>query len=277
MKYLLETDGERLVYFLKTRLFGTTGELPLPNCMIHTGRQSEFSIFFGEVAFVHTACRMILAAKSLQRETNSRESRNLNDPVFISELKNHLRETYVPSYSLLDDLTRVVTRCVSASNEKITKKQRSRYKKHAMKNHTNCYMCGVALDFGETDKIRMFTMEHIWPQSFGGNSIEENLLPSCGSCNHNKKKNFPTWAMVNIQSMLTGFEPNGNDLKIDGSVQFALHHFAARRLAESKQISLKRAFLTLRPWTTPRIRDVNDVGDFFNLTNHQSESTYARL
>ena len=50
-------------------------------------------------------------------------------------------------------------------------------------------MCGSSLDF-VNDNDNAFTCEHIWPRSYGGDSIEENLLPSCKSCNSNKKKNF---------------------------------------------------------------------------------------
>jgi hypothetical protein len=271
VNYKLETDGERLVYYLQTRVFGTGSNITLPNHFAFTGRLDGLVELFNEIVVVNTACRMILAGRSLQRESAPRNSRALDDASYVSDLKIYLRDTYLIGFDTIDDLTRVVTRCVAASNEHISETQRKRYKKKAEKSRAYCYMCGVELDYTEQDPVRKFTMEHVWPQSFGGNSIEQNLLPACASCNSNKKKNYASWAMVGVQSLMIGIGPTENELKLEGSYQFALHCYAARKLAERKNISLKMAYLRLDNWESPTVLNQADIGDFFNLSNHKTK------
>ena len=54
--------------------------------------------------------------------------------------------------------------------------------KMAYKN--NCAYCGR--------KPRRLTKDHVIPQSKGGGTTKENIVPACGSCNSKKNRNLPT-------------------------------------------------------------------------------------
>jgi hypothetical protein len=54
----------------------------------------------------------------------------------------------------------------------------------------------------------------------------------------------------------------------EGSYKFSLHYRAAQQLAIEERLTMKKAFLKIGPWTDVRLRDNDDVADFFNLENH---------
>jgi hypothetical protein len=93
------------------------------------------------------------------------------------------------------------------------------------------------------------------------------------SCNTDKKQGLPTWAMSNVQALVIGFPLSSSEAQlVEKSYSFALHCYAARRLATRKKTTLKVAFLKLGPWTNVRARDEDDISDFFNLINHQDNT-----
>ena len=52
---------------------------------------------------------------------------------------------------------------------------------YIVKGYDKCFYCGCEL----TNKNR--TLDHMYPRRWGGISIPENLMPSCKSCNGDKK------------------------------------------------------------------------------------------
>ena len=141
----------------------------------------------------------------------------------------------------------------------------------AKTHHTHCYLCGRILVFSQEDTNAKFTLDHLWPRDFGGDSIEENLLPACKECNSQHKKNYPTWAMTNVHSLLLGFEPSENSLKrVPGSSRYAIHHRHVQNIAIEKQISLKEAYVFAGPSEGVRVIEPLEFGHFFNLANHNS-------
>jgi HNH endonuclease len=61
-----------------------------------------------------------------------------------------------------------------------------------------CYMCGIQLKRSGAGRDRA-TIEHLWPLSLGGESIEHNLIAACQDCNE-KRDNSITWAWGPVQS-----------------------------------------------------------------------------
>lgn len=270
MKYEFVTDGERLAYFLQERVLRNVPWNKLSSNLLNTGRGYELGSFFRELTTVNTACRIIAAGSSLLKETAECPARDATDPTYQKDFRDFLRERLLVSPPLADDLLRFAIRAVRASQEDLTVKERARHKRHARKRHPHCYMCGTALDFSERERYTTFTVEHIWPRRYGGNSVDDNLLPACGACNSHKKQDFATWAMANVQSLVLGLSPTIHERQlVEGTHRFALHYFAARSIATRKNTTLKQAFLVLKPWTEVRIRDDSDLGDFFNLANHR--------
>jgi 5-methylcytosine-specific restriction endonuclease McrA len=61
-----------------------------------------------------------------------------------------------------------------------------------------CYYCGQTVPYKE------LTMDHLVPLTRGGRSTRDNLVPSCKSCNNQKKNMLPLeWEeyleMLNLQ------------------------------------------------------------------------------
>lgn len=55
-----------------------------------------------------------------------------------------------------------------------------------------CYLCDSVLNMNGNEG-RPFSVEHVWPQSMGGDSRLENLLPACTDCN-SKRQHQVSWA-----------------------------------------------------------------------------------
>ena len=105
-----------------------------------------------------------------------------------------------------------------------------------------CYMCGVSLNRrkGQSDT---FTIEHIWPISFGGDTVEENLLPACADCN-SKRGSMLSWAAGPVNS--TFLHANGavpHSLRLSLGLARMLHFAASGR----KPKTLKEAALSCQP------------------------------
>ncbi len=210
----------------------------------------------------------------------------------MADYREYLRVNLHVPQKYIDLIYRQADRALAAVSNDITANEGSKLKRDAQLHHRHCYMCGVNLNFGEREHASIdedpinrvtrerrnahrYTCEHIWPQSYGGDSVEENFLPSCDSCNTSKKMGFATWAMAGVQALTFGFAPSANELeRVEGPYRFAMHYYAARQLAEKRKTTLRKAFLILKPWTDVRVGDLEDTGDFFNLETHQLAGTY---
>lgn len=272
MKYDIKTAGEQLAYFIEDRVLTRAAWNKVSSSLLCTGRSEVLCDFFHAVSITSLTCRIVVAGTSLLKESSSRPARLISDSGFETEFKDFIRDRLSLQQQLSAELFRNAVRAVQSSGHDATAKERTGFKRWAEREHPNCYMCGVPLDFGDEKSHCAFTLDHIWPQRFGGDSIEDNWLPACRSCNNSKKRDFATWAMPDIQSVVLGFDPTDNEYtSVTGSHRFALHQLVAKKLAIRRQLSLKRALLTLGPWEkTPRLVDEDDIGDFFNLAIHRT-------
>ena len=140
-----------------------------------------------------------------------------------------------------------------------------------------CFLCNRQLEMVRGDRATQLPkelralaveFEHIWPRSFGGNTIAANLALACHGCNQ-RKSNFANWAMVDVQSLVLGWNPSDDALKsIAGSRRFALISRSVFRLAHEESLTLKQAHLRIqtRIAAKPKVRRIVDAADFFNLT-----------
>jgi hypothetical protein len=272
MKYAVQTAGEQLAYFVEQRLLSRASWDKIADYLLCTGRSRALCEFFHEITVINLTCRLVTAGTSLLKESNERAARSTSDTSFETEFHDFTRERLYLRPPLSAELIRNAVRAVESALHNASSKERSAFKRWAERAHPFCYMCGVELDFSQQDTFLTFSLDHIWPQRFGGDSIEDNWLPSCRSCNNEKKRSFATWAMPDIQSLVLGFDPTANEYtSVDGSHRFALHQLAAKKLATQRNLSLKRAFMILGPWDkSPRLIDEYDIGDFFNLAIHRS-------
>jgi hypothetical protein len=258
------TAGERLCNFLNRRLLKSDVWGDLEELLSVTGRSAHLVLFFRELAAVTLTGRIVTAGQSL-----SGSFETVDDPGFRKVFTEHLRDVVGIPTRLLDELFRHSLRAVSAAIASTPPSVAKHMRAWAILRHPHCYICGTVLDFDVPELINTYTLEHIWPRAYGGDSVEENFLPACDSCNSKKKRHFATWVMPAVQSLQLGLSPTEQRLgEIEGSYKFSLHYRAAQRVAMEKRITMKSAFLEIGPWTDVRLLDTDDVADFFNLENH---------
>lgn len=127
-----------------------------------------------------------------------------------------------------------------------------------------CYLCGVELDYDPTDLKAhdRFTLDHVWPQAYGGDSSEENLLPACAACNV-RKAHTASWSLYPIQSLIVGTHQHELQL-MPKEMRFAVRARAAQKLTHSG-LSLRESYLELGRPLTPLIVDTAQAVDVFNL------------
>lgn len=168
---------------------------------------------------------------------------------------------------------------VLVSAEQMPKEPSSGLKKLVIKNSSNCcYSCGR--QFGvmyddEPDGLKP-TADHIWPRALGGDTIEDNLLPACGSCN-SAKGHIAAWQMAWMQPIVFADVDEKNGLRsLAKEAKMALHVRAAMIYAQQNGTTLKDAFLAIGPREAP-VRIDNEQGyDFFNLRVHDEAYTDVR-
>jgi hypothetical protein len=262
------TDGERLCNFINNRLLASAQWDALAEALESTGRSPDLLGFYRQMTSVALTCRIVSAGLSFDNAIG------IHEPAFRREYAQLLLEyVRIPS-RLLNETYRFSERATTAALEPLPNSVRRRVEAVA-KRHPYCYICVVALDFSGQPIYNSFTCEHVWPRACGGNSIIENLLPACQSCN-SEKANFATWVMPAIQSLTLGVGPGDDKLqKIHGSFKFAMYYRVAQRFAINNHLTLKEAFLRLGPWQDVRIRDVDDIADIFNLENHDPDRILA--
>jgi hypothetical protein len=233
-------------------------------------RSDEFVELFREILAVNLTCRIVALGRSLAADKLT------TDPVFETEYRRSLLEVIGIPRVVLAEIFRNGVAAVNAAEHDFTPKERGQFRKKSMSRDEKCYMCNGRIDYTDTGRDRdKYTLEHIWPRTAGGDSIEENALPACASCN-GVKTNYATWGMVAVQSLLLGLKPKPQRLEeIDKTYKFALHYRAARKFARSEGCSMKDAFLRLGPWQSPEILDTDDVAHFFNIRNWRPDARLA--
>jgi 5-methylcytosine-specific restriction endonuclease McrA len=245
--------------------------------LIATGRARDFRFFFQEAIALNLTRRLILAAEA------AKESLDPSESGFLSLLSPSVERWGLRNLDHRGQLARLVTASVVAANHRISDTLRRRCLSWAEKHHRGCYMCGEMLNFNLGSGVPThsdITLDHLWPQAYGGDSIEENILPACRSCNSEKKQDYPSWAGCNVHTLNIPAQPSEEALKQVGKhFRFALYNRAAKSLANRNQLTLRQAYIKLGKWTnTPWLIDEDEIGDFFNIANYDPTRTdYGNL
>ena len=115
----------------------------------------------------------------------------------------------------------------------------------------SCFLCGDELDVDAPQKSpKHLTLEHLWPSSMGGDSVEENLLPACVECQKTTKDTL-SWEWANVHNLVLPPEPSADALRsVTKRFKYAKHYFDALTLG-SRHHSLKEAFLQMGPVRDP--------------------------
>jgi hypothetical protein len=262
--YPIVTKGEGLYRYLRTQLDSEGSLYASTRWLAQFNRSLQWCSYIEEFMALNLAGQLIGSGKFLR-------SKFENSAIFESEYRSVLREQMDLDRNSFDRLFRLANDAIDASLEDIADGTRSALTTWAKANHPNCYLCGRTMIFGQQECDLKYTLDHVWPRDFGGDSIAENLLPACKECNGKHKTNYASWAMTNIQSILLGFEPSENKIKrVTGSSRFAIHHRHVQATAVELQLTLKDAYMLVGSSEEIRVIDALEFGHFFNLANHNS-------
>jgi hypothetical protein len=165
----------------------------------------------------------------------------------------------------LNKLASLVFEAVNTSGKKISTRTKNDVRRGL--DSLVCYICGAVVLEKTEDVHSKIEYEHLWPSSYGGESISDNLLPSCPACNR-KKKDLLLWQDTHIHSFILSPAPSVEEWKrIERSQKIAKHRSYIFDLACEKGLSLKEAAVEIGPLdlNSLYVTDDDDAVDFFNF------------
>ena len=179
-----------------------------------------------------------------------------------AEIKQMIVETMVVHYRSASDIYERLIPAIRSSRRRVNNLTRRSVEAFARREMPYCYLCGTELDF-LADDHGAFTLDHVWPRAYGGNSHFENLLGACQSCNRHKSS-APSWAMYPIQSYVAGYDGHGLE-DMPKEMRFAVQARAAKHLANREHLSLREAYIRLGRPGRPVVVNGDTAVDLFNL------------
>lgn len=265
--WIATTSGERLLFaLLRHHSDWQVLSTALESAKVQMARRYDsLTNFFVGASVLHLQQRLIRQAQDVRDLHPFDRSLQAEELLVRAEKVVGLSPaSYSGSFSALIDEILTSAEQLSANLTPGIKKK----VKRAGPNH--CHSCG--LQFGIVppggDKVLVATADHVWPRALGGDSSEDNLLPTCDICN-SKKGHIAAWQMAWIQPIVFADADEINSLKaFPRDLQIALHIRAAMAYAQENGTTLKDAFLTIGPREKLARIDPEQGYDFFNLRVH---------
>lgn len=260
-----KTQGERLFLLLRDELLEASGRRHirwsnLSGLFDQVGGRPEYGDYLRGAAAIHVM-RRLLRFWEVERLVTSQESQ------YVKKVASYVRDEVLSS---LDDedtarLARAVISAEKSCNQRITNSVRSRVVGGRKQIH--CYLCPATLSPNAAQGQPGFlTLEHLWPQSVGGDSVEENLLPACERCQDTTKDTM-SWEWFNIHNVVLPANPSDSAIaSVTRKGHFARHFLEVMRMAKEKHLSLKEAFVAIGPIRQP-VASISNGGPttFFDL------------
>jgi len=226
------------------------------------GRTDDLSEYFVGVSALNILARVVKKAERVRSD----EQETLHQSSLVSYIQKTLGIPHVSGSDAVDRLASLSLKAAADSKRAI----RDAVKNAVLNGQRElaCYICGGLLtksnDALPENKIEY---EHLWPSSFGGNSIPDNLLPACGTCNR-AKGHMMLWQSAHVSSFVLKPSPSEEEWKtIRRNEKIAKHAQAIFGHACHNKTSLKQAALALGPigMTSVYSADAEDAIDFFNF------------
>lgn len=227
-------------------------------------RSAEFSdYYFGLYCFNATA-RLIKAAKYILDEPS------LSEPLYRGNMLGFLINQFEISEfrygrAKVNLLVNLAFDAVRSSGQPISRSTKEKVSRETAE--INCYICGCELLIASSVATQVVQYEHIWPSSFGGNSIADNLLPACCICN-NKKGSMLLWQDGPVHSFILPPNPSENDITmVSRTAKIAKHRRDIFELAIREELTLKGAARKLGHYNFDGMSfvDQDDSADFFTI------------
>ena len=251
-----ETNGQYLArYLLDHHLDGRgPGWSSLGSALLASNRGKDWVEAFQEMVSLQLARRLISAGDKLIGRHGP--------PAAEAPIKQVIVDTMVVPYTSASDVYERLLPAIHSARGTISKSVRKSVTAFARREMPYCYLCGTEVDFS-ADGHQAFTLDHVWPRAYGGNSDFDNLLGACRSCNE-AKASEPSWAMYPIQSYVAGFDRQ--DLEdMPKVMRFAVQARAAKQLAQREGYSLRDSYRRLGRPSLPVVVSGATAVDLFNL------------
>lgn len=259
------TSGERLFFLIKGSIIPDLGKAGSWDFLSHalesmSGNAGLFHYVRGALA-IHAARRLI---RLWQHE--------LETPILEHlRVRRAVRLATSEVFPGLDDysaqrLGRALVQAVDATDRRIPPSIRKAIL--GKSRYYRCYLCNFGLDARAPEGDEAFaTLEHLWPSSIGGESVEENLLPACCSC-QGAKEDALSWEWTNVHNVVLPAAASDDCLKaIRWSTRIARHYMHVIAYCHENGCSLKNGFQNVGPISTPLRHDcLHRPVSFFDLT-----------
>ena len=252
-----ETAGEYFArYLLDHHLGGREPQLwrGVGDALLASARAEDWIDAFRQMASLQLCRRLIDAGAVLLTRYGIDAAER--------EVKQMIVDTMVVHYRAAGAVYERLIPAVNSSLTTINDSVRKELRAFARREMPYCYLCGADMDF-EAKTHLSFTLDHVWPRAYGGDSSLENLLGACQSCN-NHKSDTPSWALYPVQALVAGFEIESTE-ELQKDMRFATQARAATTLVHDLDISLREAFMQLGRPGFPAIDNINTAVDVFNL------------
>lgn len=253
-----ESKGEHLASYLHHNFLGYGNQSwgDLSRVLLPSNRADEWVEAFQEMAVLQLSRRLIAAGEAIFNQYDQE-----SEAIVEREIKDMIFDAMTIDYSHVNDIFIRLMPAIRSSRTRIKKGLRRRIRRHASSEMMCCYLCGIKLDFTTEEADDSMTIDHVWPRAYGGDSVYDNLLVACRSCN-NIKASTPSWAMYYIQSLVVGHVDKIEEFP--KWTRLAIRTREARKTALSKNISLREAFLNLE-LTNELVAGSIGAVDGFNL------------
>lgn len=264
LNFVPVTTGERLFQFILRELYQPRSLIDIQslNILAIGGRTDFFSEYFLGITAMNTLSRCIKKAERVR----GIDDENLHQLAMVSYIQQTLGITRQGD-DVVDQLARLSLQV--AADLKRNRHISDGVKKSVRngRNELPCYICGGMCRRQATDDSDVITYEHIWPASFGGNCIADNILPACRVCN-DSKKDMLLWHTGNLFSFTLKPDPSQEELKsINRKEKIAQHMRSILDRACEDCSSIKAAAIALGPVNMSSVYaiDSDDGIDFSNF------------
>lgn len=257
------TPGEHLLHLLSERILEEDGISMLNDLSWSTAAGSRGQALQEYVISINALNLTARLIRKAQRVLEIDDA-SLHHGEFVRFLQQTLGLVQQPG-DLLDEIAR--QSIFAAKISKRVPSQAVRRKVRGDSLEVACYLCGNMCIHKSEDRMASIYYEHLWPASYGGDSIEQNLLPACYACN-DAKKDMLLWQTGAIFSFVLKPDPSA-----DERTRIGRREKVARRIqdilqkANFERCTLKEAAMKIGPAKFENLVaiDRDDAIDYFNL------------
>jgi hypothetical protein len=235
------TDGERLFLYIRDRV--------LPELDADERVMEAYSAIGGTEKFGHFigGAIAIQALRRLMAYWGSQQP-NVGENMYVSSLARFVRVEMFPGLGTEEsaNLARLGVAAYRVSNIRIPPGVRKRVIAETI--NPRCYLCDMLLRSSVPESSADYlTLDHLWPSSLGGNSIEENLLPACPKCQWYKASS-PSWEWFGAHDVVLSPSPSSGALRsVPPSAKIAIHFLKAMEACRDSGKTLKESIRRLGP------------------------------